>query len=285
MTDDDIQGLIKAIKDYVAQAMQPYIARADEQGEHYKGLRDQVMHKLGALTEAHGQLADAHKSGEERLLELSDAVVKTQQSMPDVDAVEQRLQGGIDDLRAILPSASDIRAQVLEDVRAQVDALEVPDDRIDAAIDRHAARMELALERRFNDLVERAYDRLPKPDDVRAVESMEVRLLDDERTLEIDLGVYGRKQVKLAHPVYRGVWGDGGYDKGDTVTWAGSTWIAERDTTGKPGAKDSGWRLSVKKGRDGQDGATGKIPEGERLTAREVKTLRALLAKHEERNQ
>lgn len=47
----------------------------------------------------------------------------------------------------------------------------------------------------------------------------------------------------------RGVWKEGGYKAGDGVTWAGSFWIAQNDTTAKP---DSGedWRLAVKRGRD-----------------------------------
>lgn len=62
------------------------------------------------------------------------------------------------------------------------------------------------------------------------------------------------KEARLPVPIYRGVWKDGTYHKGDTVTWGGSTWIAESDPSGKPDAPDSGWRLSVKKGRDGRDG-------------------------------
>ncbi|WP_295808909.1 hypothetical protein [uncultured Nitratireductor sp.] len=43
------------------------------------------------------------------------------------------------------------------------------------------------------------------------------------------------------------------YAAGDGVTWGGSFWIAQKDTTDKPGEGD-GWRLAVKKGRDGKDG-------------------------------
>ncbi len=53
----------------------------------------------------------------------------------------------------------------------------------------------------------------------------------------------------------RGVWADGregGYAKGDGVTWAGSFWISQKDgNTDKPDGGD-GWRLSVKRGRDGK---------------------------------
>lgn len=52
----------------------------------------------------------------------------------------------------------------------------------------------------------------------------------------------------------KGVWSEGKqYVKGDCVTWGGSLWIAQRDTSAKPDTPDSGWRLAVKKGRDGKD--------------------------------
>lgn len=61
-----------------------------------------------------------------------------------------------------------------------------------------------------------------------------------------------------------GVWGEGkSYLKGDGVTWAGSFWIAQDDTTDKPDV-GKGWRLAVKRGRDGKDfagpAAQAKIP-------------------------
>lgn len=70
------------------------------------------------------------------------------------------------------------------------------------------------------------------------------------------------KQVKefvFTMPVVidRGVWAegrDGGYAKGDAVTWAGSVWISQKEANSdKPDGGD-GWRLSVKRGRDGKDG-------------------------------
>lgn len=49
------------------------------------------------------------------------------------------------------------------------------------------------------------------------------------------------------------------YTKGDGVTWAGSYWIAQRNTTGeKPGDGATAWRLAVKKGADGKTGPEGK---------------------------
>lgn len=43
------------------------------------------------------------------------------------------------------------------------------------------------------------------------------------------------------------------YEQGDAVTWAGSLWIAQKNTSAKPDTADSGWRLAVKRGRDGRD--------------------------------
>lgn len=64
------------------------------------------------------------------------------------------------------------------------------------------------------------------------------------------------KQFAFSMPVVidRGVWVEGKeYAAGDAVTWAGSVWIAQKDTSDKPDGGD-GWRLSVKRGRDGKDG-------------------------------
>jgi hypothetical protein len=64
--------------------------------------------------------------------------------------------------------------------------------------------------------------------------------------------------IKVPVTLYRGVYRDGGaYERGDAVTWAGSTWIARRDTVAKPDASDD-WQLAVKRGREGKAGRDGK---------------------------
>ncbi len=65
-----------------------------------------------------------------------------------------------------------------------------------------------------------------------------------------------RKEFPFSLPVVldRGVFKQGeSYEPGDGVTWGGSYWIAQRSTDAKPDGPDSGWRLSVKRGRDGKD--------------------------------
>lgn len=64
------------------------------------------------------------------------------------------------------------------------------------------------------------------------------------------------KEFAFTMPVVidRGVYRDGSeYKAGDGVTWGGSFWIAQKDTSAKPDAGDD-WRLSVKRGRDGKHG-------------------------------
>lgn len=78
-----------------------------------------------------------------------------------------------------------------------------------------------------------------------------LRLKNSERTIERD--------IVTAIPIDRGVFVAGNdYAKGDTVSFGGSLWIAQKDQPGsKPGLSDD-WRLSVKRGRDGKAGENGK---------------------------
>ena len=83
---------------------------------------------------------------------------------------------------------------------------------------------------------------------------------DGERTFTVRF-VRGEKvkefSFKVPVLIERGVYRAGQtYERGDGGTYQGSFWIAQKDTSGKPGECD-GWRLSVKKGRDGKDGERG----------------------------
>lgn len=89
------------------------------------------------------------------------------------------------------------------------------------------------------------------------VDDIDLELKDDGRTV---LFTFDGKDIKhsfeIAFPtvIDRGVFKDGTYERGDGVTFGGSFWIAQKDTTEKPGTGDD-WRLAVKKGRDGKDKA------------------------------
>ncbi|MDX0182714.1 hypothetical protein GOC16_17940 [Sinorhizobium meliloti] len=80
---------------------------------------------------------------------------------------------------------------------------------------------------------------------------------DGEKTITLTFMRGERvKEFAFTMPVVidRGVYRDGSeYKAGDGVTWGGSFWIAQKDTSAKPDAGDD-WRLSVKRGRDGKNG-------------------------------
>ena len=67
------------------------------------------------------------------------------------------------------------------------------------------------------------------------------------------------KEAKLVGPwpLYRGIWREGAYQRGDSATHEGSTWIALADTTSRPGTPNCDWQLANKKGRDGREGKPG----------------------------
>lgn len=79
---------------------------------------------------------------------------------------------------------------------------------------------------------------------------------DDDRTFKFCF-THGSEMhsFEFAFPVaiYRGVWTEKEWQRGDMVTWAGSVWHADKATSAKPDTADSGWRLAVKRGRDGKD--------------------------------
>ncbi|MGB1215876.1 MAG: hypothetical protein ACPG4X_21080 [Pikeienuella sp.] len=62
------------------------------------------------------------------------------------------------------------------------------------------------------------------------------------------------KTLTIPAMLDRGVFSEGKqYDQGDVVSFGGSMWVAQKGTDERPGTGD-GWRLSVKKGRDGKNG-------------------------------
>jgi len=80
---------------------------------------------------------------------------------------------------------------------------------------------------------------------------------DGEKTVTLKFTKGERvKEFAFTLPVVidRGIYAEGKeYKAGDGATWAGSFWIAQKDTSSKPG-EGGDWRLAVKKGRDGRDG-------------------------------
>lgn len=126
----------------------------------------------------------------------------------------------------------------------------------------------LEVERRAVDQFQAAINRIPAPKDGRdgtdglGFEDLAVEY-DGERAFLLKF-VRGEqvKEFRFSLPIVidRGVFRAGEtYARGDSVTWDGSTWIAQCDATDKPGHSDQ-WRLAVKRGQNGKDGRTPAAP-------------------------
>ena len=63
-------------------------------------------------------------------------------------------------------------------------------------------------------------------------------------------------EFRMPAMIYREVWREGEFERGDVVTWGGSAWHCQSQTTDKPGISPA-WKLMVKMGRDGKDGKSG----------------------------
>ncbi len=81
---------------------------------------------------------------------------------------------------------------------------------------------------------------------------------DGDRTVLLKVARGSRvKSWPIVLPFMRqqGVYQEGHtYTTGDVVTWGGSQWHCEAETTTKPGDGSKAWTLVVKRGRDGKDG-------------------------------
>lgn len=95
-------------------------------------------------------------------------------------------------------------------------------------------------------------------------DDMDACVLDDDRTIELSFRRGDEEKAftfKWPTLIYRGIWVEGvTYQAGDVVTWGGSAHVAETETTTKPDTKECGWRLAVKRGRNG---GTGRTTRGE----------------------
>ncbi len=93
-----------------------------------------------------------------------------------------------------------------------------------------------------------------------------IEQLEDLRTIAVTMrltsGALITRQFTLPMMIYRGIFKDGDeYSRGDTVTWAGSTWHCQAESTkAKPGEGSTEWKLAVKRGAAGKDGNPPALP-------------------------
>lgn len=130
--------------------------------------------------------------------------------------------------------------------------------------------------------IKSAVSALPKPKDGKdgfGFDEMDVVEQDGDLFLRFTRGEE-IKDFLLPITTDRGVWTEREFRKGAGVTWAGSFWIAQRATSAKPDTPDSGWRLAVKRGRDGASAYEVARKNGFAGTAREwLDSLRPAPAK------
>lgn len=124
-----------------------------------------------------------------------------------------------------------------------------------------------AIEARIKELV----DAIPKPKDGFSLKDFETDF-DGERTLTLKFDggdMAYEHEIELPIPIYRGVWkakeDDGServFSKCDMVSFGGSVWHCQRQTTQKPGFGED-WVLSVRKGRDAPEKPASNVPFGD----------------------
>jgi len=246
-------------------------------------IHDQVDRRLKEVHDAIESAQQAAKQADEKAKSLRQPEDGKSVTMDDVrPVIEEAVQRAVD----ALPPPKDGKSVTLDDVRPLVDeavksavaAIEVPEPR-DGEDGRDALQLEIlpiidpdksyprgSYAKHLGGLW-RAYEQTHEMRGweciVEGIATLSVEQID-ERTFVIDCGLSSgravRKEVAVPMVIDRGVYrADGEYRAGDGVTWAGSYWIAKDDTPqGKPGEPGSdGWRLAVKRGRDGKDGRNG----------------------------
>jgi hypothetical protein len=146
------------------------------------------------------------------------------------------------------------------------DGKSVTVDDVIPTIESMFAAWALQWERSANDRWERAIDRMPKPaagKDGLGFDDMDETLEKDGRYLVRRYMRDGQLLKEFRHKtcmtIDRGLFSEGvSYDRGDCVTWSGSSWTAQKDSPiGEPGLSED-WRMTVRKGRKGKDGAPGR---------------------------
>jgi len=129
---------------------------------------------------------------------------------------------------------------------------------LEAAVAKHV----LDFERRANEKLDRAIERIPVPKDGRdGVDLTELSLdYDGERTVTVR-GRTGTVTKRVPVPLWRGYWSPGVVaEKGDILTHNGTAYIAIVDNPQcEPGVGkyDHEWKVFARKGRDGKDGRNG----------------------------
>ena len=211
-------------------------------------------------------VTDALKSVDQRFADVEKKIGDI--PAPDVEDIAKQAA-------ALIPAPKDAepldQAEVVKEVLAQIrqpeDGKSITIEDIQPLFDKAFGSWALDFERRAQDLFQKAVDKIPKPKDGLdgfGFDDLDV-VFDGERGITLKFSHGERvKEFPFTLPIVidRGVFKEGfaDYAKGDGVTWGGSFFISQKDQPeGKPGISDD-WRLSVKRGRQGESGHTPRPP-------------------------
>lgn len=169
-----------------------------------------------------------------------------------VNGIAEELEEGLDDGMARRTTVYTSGHEMVRDLR-------IGDDLV-AMVEARIASWEVELVRRSLAAMERAVAQLPKPKDGEdgepggSIDDFAVAMEGRVLTVAMRIGdEVIRKEIRMDMPIYRDVFQSGKtYDKDDCVTYAGSMFIATRETKDKP-ESSTAWKLIVKRGRDGKD--------------------------------
>jgi hypothetical protein len=259
MNDDPIgmaKQMAQIVRDAVAQATGPLEARI-------KQLEERPEPDLGAIAALVQPAAPGKDGVSVSLDEITVAV------LPMLEARVDAIPAPADGKSVTLP-------EVLAELRPHVDevlaAIPVPKDGKNVTLEEAAELLEILMAKRAVDIerhaagvLERAIDKMPKAKDGRDaldIEDFEMVIAEDGRTLTVRLKrgeLVIEKSVRIPTMQYLGVHDETrSYERGDSVSWGGSTWMCEKDgISARPSDTGSGWRLLAKKGRDGTNGRNG----------------------------
>lgn len=149
------------------------------------------------------------------------------------------------------------------DGRDGIDGQSVTLDDVRPMLESELSKWALDFERRAAGVLERAVERMPKPKDGEngkdgsdglGFDDFDVEY-DGERTFTFKW-VKGEREksktFKAPLHIYQGVFKKTGqsYNKGDSVTYGGSLWIAMQDNPDHDPGNGQAWKLAVKKGSD-----------------------------------
>lgn len=238
-----------------------------------------------AVSEAKAARVDAL---EQMVTDLRDRVVvaETKSAMPPApDPTISQLRDRVRDLEAKAPmlvtedTLSDMRHRVkaleddettpvtdpqIGDIRDRIKALELKSASVDPAVMHEitALRERVAVVEVKSPIVgppgPPGKDGRDGKDGADGLGFEDMDVEQDGRTVTLK---YERGHLKKAWPLtfpymeQQGVYLENKqYVRGDVVTWAGSQWHCNEETTTKPGDGSKAWTLVVKRGRDGRDG-------------------------------